>query len=299
MPAASAHKAVCFGEILWDILPHSSVPGGAPMNVAHHLQKLGKNPALITRVGFDDMGERLVNICSGYGICTDYFQIDYKVPTGKVYAEFKEQNEVSYNIVKPVAWDFIRWEDDFVPLLQNSEYLVFGSLITRNKQSRNTLCKCLEIAKTKVLDINMRHTDYNKKIIEELLRKADILKMNLAELHLITGWFSDYTSDNDRIQLLKDKFNIESVIVTMGSEGAILNLGTVFYRHPGYMVEVADTVGAGDAFLAGVISKLIDRAPPQEVLEFASKLGAFIASQKGACPTYTLSAINGIHSLGN
>jgi fructokinase len=285
MPAASAHKAVCFGEILWDILPHSSVPGGAPMNVAHHLQKLGKNPALITRVGFDDMGERLVNICSGYGICTDYFQIDYKVPTGKVYAEFKEQNEVSYNIVKPVAWDFIRWEDDFVPLLQNSEYLVFGSLITRNKQSRNTLCKCLEIAKTKVLDINMRHTDYNKKIIEELLRKADILKMNLAELHLITGWFSDYTSDNDRIQLLKDKFNIESVIVTMGSEGAILNLGTVFYRHPGYMVEVADTVGAGDAFLAGVISKLIDRAPPQEVLEFASKLGAFIASQKGACPT--------------
>lgn len=269
------------------------------MNVAYHLQKLGKNPALITRVGFDDMGEKLVNICSGYGICTDYFQIDYKVVTGKVYAEFKEHNEVSYNIIKPVAWDFIQWEDDFVPLLQHSEYLVFGSLITRNKQSKNTLFKCLEVAKTKALDINMRPPHYNKKIIEELLRKADILKMNLAELHLITGWFSNYTSDNDRIQLLKDKFNIESVIVTKGGEGAILNLGSVFYQHPGYTVEVADTVGAGDAFLAGVISKLIDRAPPQEVLEFASKLGAFIASQKGACPIYTLSTINQIHSLGN
>ena len=299
MSSVSAHKVVCFGEILWDILPHSSEPGGAPMNVAYHLQKLGKNPALITRVGFDDMGEKLVNICSGYGICTDYFQIDYEVPTGKVYADFKEQNEVLYNIVKPVAWDFIQWEDDFIPLLQNAEYLVFGSLITRNKQSRNALFKCLEIGKTKVLDINMRPPHYNKKIIEELLRKANILKMNLAELHLITGWFSDYTSDNDRIQLLKDKFNIESVIVTKGGDGAILNLGSAFYHHPGYAVEVADTVGAGDAFLAGVISKLIDRAPPQDVLEFASKLGAFIASQKGACPAYTLSTINEIHSVAN
>jgi len=299
MSATNPHKVVCFGEILWDILPHSSVPGGAPMNVAYHLQKLGKNPALITRVGFDDMGEKLVNICSGYGLCTDYFQIDYKVPTGKVYAEFKEHNEVSYNIIKPVAWDFIQWEDDFVSLLQNSEYFVFGSLITRNKQSRTTLFKCLEITMTKVLDINMRPPHYNKKIIEELLRKADILKMNLAELHLITGWFSDYNSDRDRIQLLKDKFGIQSIIVTRGSEGAILNLGDSFYDHPGYTVEVADTVGSGDSFLAAIISKLIDRAPPEQVLDFASRLGAFIASCKGACPEYALSAISQIHSIGN
>ena len=245
------------------------------------------------------MGEKLVNICSGYGLCTDYFQIDYKVPTGKVYAEFKEHNEVAYNIVKPVAWDFIQWEDDFVPLIQNSEYFVFGSLITRNKQSRTTLFKCLEITKKKVLDINMRPPHYNKKIIEELLRKADILKMNLAELHLITGWFSDYNSDRDRIRLLKDKFGIQSIIVTRGSEGAILNLGDSFYDHPGYTVEVADTVGSGDSFLAAIISKLIDRAPPEQVLDFASRLGAFIASCKGACPEYALSAISQIHSIGN
>ncbi len=297
MSVNNSHQVICFGEILWDILPDNSVPGGAPMNVAYHLHKLGKDPVLITRIGFDEMGEKLVNIFSDYGVCTDFFQIDYKVPTGKVYAEFKENNEVAYNIVKPAAWDFIQWEDDFVPILQNAEYFVFGSLITRNKQSKDTLFKCLEFVKTKVLDINMRPPFYNKKIIEELLKKADILKMNLAELHLITGWFSDYKSDKDRIQLLKDKFNIESIIVTKGGEGAILNIGSAFYEHPGYSVEVADTVGSGDAFLAAIISKLIDRAPPREVLEFASRLGAFIASHKGACPDYTLNAINQIHSI--
>src|SRR5438067_1563628 len=139
MLATNTHQVVCLGEILWDILPDNSVPGGAPMNVAYHLQKLGKNPALITRVGYDEMGKKLVDILSGYGVCTDFFQIDYKAPKGKVYAEFKENNEVSYNIVKPVAWDFIQWQDEFTPLLQQAEYFVFGSLITRNKQSKNTL----------------------------------------------------------------------------------------------------------------------------------------------------------------
>src|SRR6266496_4689867 len=99
------------------------------------------------------------------------------------------------------------------------------------------------------------------------------------------------------MQLLKDKFNIESIIVTKGGEGAILNIGSAFYEHPGYTVKVADTVGSGDAFLAAIISKLIDRAPPQEVLDFASRLGAYIASHKGACPDYEVSAINQMQSI--
>jgi fructokinase len=238
------------------------------------------------------MGKELINIFSGYGITTDFFQIDYKVQTGRVYAEFKENNEAIYNIVKPAAWDFIGWEDDFEPLVQNAEYFVFGSLITRNKQSKNVLLKCLEIAKTKVFDINLRAPYYNKKIIEELLKEADILKMNLAELHLITGWFSDYKSDKDRIRLLRERFNINNIIVTRGSEGAILNLGSTFHDHSGYTVKVIDTVGSGDAFLAGIVSKLIDRAPPQEVLDFSSRLGAFVASHKGACPDYTLNILD-------
>ena len=123
--------------------------------------------------------------------------------------------------------------------------------------------------------------------------------MNLAELHLITGWFRDYKSNNDRIKLLKERFNINSIVVTNGGEGAILDYDSTFHNHSGYSVKVEDTVGSGDAFLAGIVSKLIDRAPPGEVLDFASMLGAFVASKKGACPNYTLNILDQMHSLKN
>jgi fructokinase len=90
----------------------------------------------------------------------------------------------------------------------------------------------------------------------------------------------------DRIKLLKERFNLETIIVTKGADGAVLNLGDQFYGHKGYSVEVADTIGSGDAFLAAFISKLIDRSPPEEMLEFASATGALIATYAGACPEY-------------
>lgn len=282
------HPVVCFGETLWDILPDKKLPGGAPMNVAYHLNQLGKNPAIISRIGNDELGKELRQEFEVKKIDPGFFQIDKVHPTGTVFAEIKENNEVQYDIVKPVAWDFIEWKEEYATLLERAGYFVFGSLITRNKKSKNTLFKCLEIAKIKVLDINMRPPHYNKKVVEELLKKADILKLNLAELHLITGWFSDYESDEDRMKLLKEKFDLETIIVTKGGEGAILNMADLFYYHKGYAVEVADTVGSGDAFLAGIISKLIDRSPPDKALDFASALGAFVASCSGGCPDYQL-----------
>jgi len=281
------HKVVCFGEVLWDILPSGPVPGGAPMNVTYHLHKQQKNPALITRIGLDDKGKELLNIFSNYGVCTDYFQVDYDHETGKVFAEPNEHNEVVYDIVMPVAWDFIQWEDSFENLIADAEFFVFGSLSARNQVSKNTLLKALEIAKNKVLDINLRAPHFNRRIVEELLSKADFLKINLAELELITGWFSKYKSIDDRVKSINDKFNNSNVVVTLGGDGAMLFLNEKVYKHSGYKVEVADTVGAGDAFLAGLLTKLLDKASPENALAFASGLGAFIATQTGACPQYS------------
>ncbi len=288
------HKVVCFGEVLWDILPSGAVPGGAPMNVAYHLHKQQKNPALITRIGLDDKGKELINIFSDHGVCTDFFQVDYEHETGKVYAEPNEHNEVVYDIVMPVAWDFIAWEDGFSDLVSNARFFVFGSLAARNKQSKKTLLKLLEQAKSKVLDINLRAPHFNRRIVEELLTHADFLKINLAELELITGWFSEYTSIEDRIKSITDKFHISNIVVTMGGDGALLYLNGNAYRHNGYQVEVVDTVGSGDAFLAGLLSKLLDNTSPVEALDFASGLGAFIATQRGACPPYNIHDIENL-----
>src|SRR3982751_1498821 len=119
MEPSSQLQVVCFGEVLWDILPQGALPGGAPMNVAYHLKKLGNNPALITNIGLDDYGKKLVGLLEASGVSTEYFHIDYNHSTGLVYAKPNEHNEVTYDIVYPVAWDFIEWHYEYVNLLKN------------------------------------------------------------------------------------------------------------------------------------------------------------------------------------
>lgn len=285
------HPVVCFGEVLWDILSERALPGGAPMNVAYHLKKLGTNPALITKIGLDNYGKELLGILSECGINTDYFEVDYEQATGLVYANLNDHHEVVYDIVNPSAWDFIEWMDEFTTLLQRADFFVYGSLTSRNKVSRDTLEQLLQIAKTKVLDINLRPPHFHRSQAELLLEKADILKMNISELELITGWFSKFKSTEDRIKLIQDRFKINTVIVTMGGDGAILNDRGSIYRHPGYKVKVADTIGSGDSFLAGFIHQLLKGDSVEQALRFASAIGAFIATRPGACPKYELEEI--------
>lgn len=291
------HPIVCFGEVLWDILPEGPEPGGAPMNVAYHLHKQSKNPALITRIGVDDEGKKLLNIFENFGVNTDFFQLDYDQPTGKVFAEPNEHNEVVYDILKPVAWDFIQHSNELSALTKNAPYFIFGSLAARSKVSRETLFSLLEVANTKVLDINLRAPHYDKKMVRSLLIKADFVKMNLAELELITGWFSSYSSLEDRMKNIMEQFNIQNLVVTMGGDGAVICLEGKIHRHNGFKVDVVDTVGSGDAFLAGFLSSLLDNDDPEAALDFASRLGAFIATQRGACPAYDSSVVKNFDGI--
>ena len=292
MDNKSNYKVICFGEVLWDILPTGAVPGGAPMNVAYHLHKQGKDPAVISRIGLDKRGEDLIKIFSDYGVCTDYFQVDYEQETGKVYAKPNEHNEVEYDIVKPVAWDFIAWDDQFANLVSYAEYFVFGSLASRNKVSRKTLFQLLEIAKNKILDINLRPPHFNRRIVEDLLNKANFLKLNLAELELITGWFSKFKGIEDRARSVLDRFHIDNMVVTMGGDGSVLFYNGKEYKQIGIEVQVKDTVGSGDAFLAGLIAKLLDHNSPEDALQYANALGAFIAGNTGPCPKYEVSEVD-------
>jgi fructokinase len=288
------HEVVCFGEVLWDILPTGPLPGGAPMNVAYHLKKLGTNPALITKIGLDKYGEDLVNILSKSGVTTDYFYVDYEHPTGLVYANVNDHHEVIYDIVYPSAWDFIELKDEMTALVKAAKYFVYGSLTSRSKVSRDTVNQLLEVAQTKVLDINLRPPHFHRSDVENLLSKADILKMNMAELELITGWFSNFQTIEERIKLMQDEFKIETLIVTMGGDGALVNHKGTVHRHEGFKVEVADTIGSGDSFLAGFLHQLLTGSSIQDALAFASGIGAFIATQKGACPDYQISQITAL-----
>jgi fructokinase len=127
--------------------------------------------------------------------------------------------------------------------------------------------------------------------VKELLLQTDLLKLNLAEFELIASWFSKYANYEDKLKSLRDKFHLRDIVVTMGGEGAMYFTNDKIFRHQGLKVEVADTIGSGDAFLAGILSNLLEGASPEEALEFASCLGAFIATKKGACPHYEMQEV--------
>lgn len=283
---------VCYGEILWDILPSGAKPGGAPMNVAYHLKMLGHQPLVITRTGNDDLGIELRSILTSKNISTEYVQTDPSIPTGIVHATPNELGEISYDIVAPAAWDNISWTDSFQKLFDADNYLVFGSLICRNANSRNTLFALLELAKNKVLDINLRPPHYSQPLIKDLLSKTGMVKLNRSELDLISGWTGNYKKTTDQINHLQDVFDISKIIVTLGGDGAVMKVDGEIYQHPGFEIIVEDTVGSGDAFLAGLLSAFSNKMPPQDSLAFACAIGALVTSKKGAWPEYKVEEIS-------
>ena len=285
------YKVVCYGEVLWDILLTGPLPGGAPMNVAYHLNKLGMNPALITKVGDDDYGKDLLEMLSNDGVAVKY-EVDPKHPTGLVYANVGENHEMAYDIVYPSAWDFIEWQPEYEDVVAAADYFVFGSLTSRNDVSRKTLHRLTEAAKKNVMDINIRPPHFDRKQAEFLLGKTDLLKMNLAELELVTDWFGEDGSTVDRIKFVQDHFKIDQIIVTKGGDGAMVNDHGTLYKHPGYEVSVQDTIGSGDSFLAGYLAQLLKGHGAEKALDFAAGIGAFVATQAGGCPEYEVEEID-------
>jgi fructokinase len=282
----ASFDVVCFGEVLWDLLPSGAQPGGAPMNVAYHLRKLGLRPALISRIGRDELGKKLLGIMEGFGLPPDFIQQDDIHSTGIVQATINEKKEASYEIVQPVAWDFIDTAPSLPLLVQNAPYFVFGSLAARSERSRNTLLELVAAANTRILDINFRPPHYSLPLAEELLQKCDLLKLNEHELPLISGWYHQLVNMEDQIRSVQDRFSIPTIVVTRGGDGAVVCHQGRITQHKGFKVRVADTVGSGDAFLAAFIAQVKQGAGMMESLEFANALGALVASKPGACPEY-------------
>jgi fructokinase len=282
---------VCFGEVLFDILPHEIKAGGAPMNVAYHLTTLGQPTALISRVGNDDHGKALTAILKEKKLHTGYIQVDATHPTGIVMAMPDAAGDMKYDIKQGAAWDCIEFKTQHEILVKNASYFIFGSLVTRNSISRNTLFTLMDIPVTRVFDVNLRPPFIDQKTLEYQFSKADILKMNEDELDVITGWYVQFKTIEDKIKFLQDRFNIPGIIITRGAKGAVINSHDHFYYHEGYRVRVADTVGSGDSFVAGYLSGIISHTAPEEALSFACALGGFVATQAGGCPEYAVSDI--------
>lgn len=282
-------RVVCFGEILWDVLPDVRKPGGAPMNVAYHLNKLGISVDLLSSVGHDQAGNDLIAFLQSGGLSASLVQRNPVYATSEVLARITENHEVTYNIVKPVAWDYIEYTTEMRDAVSKADAIVFGSLSTREPVTRETLYSLIESASYRVFDVNLRAPHYSDDIIINLLKRADMVKLNLSELLLIVRWLST-TVIKDEVQavdLLFSRFQIQEVLITKGGKGATYYSRQIRYDYPTYAIEVADTIGSGDAFLAAFLAMKLTNEPLEVMLDYAVAMGAFITSQSGACPDYS------------
>ena len=278
---------VAIGEVLWDVLPNIKKPGGSSMNVALNLHKQGIDSELISSVGDDENGKALLDFLKGKGFSTDLVQTHPSLATSTVEVQLDELQQASYSIVEPVAWDEIKLNAEMIAAVQNADAFVYCSLTCRNIESRSTIVELLTHANLKVFDINLREPFYTIETLIPLLSAADLLKVNEDELiYLKQGLQLTGNTEEQLLKQLCKKFDIKIICLTLGEKGAHVLHEDRLYRHNGYRVKVADTIGAGDAFLATFTANYLKAYPMDIILDRACKVGAFVASKEGANPDY-------------
>lgn len=278
-------KATCFGEMLWDVFPTHKKIGGAPLNVAVRLASMQNEVSIISRIGKGKKGAKLIDFLLKNDVDTTGVQIDTDYKTGKVKVTLDEKGSASYDIMQPRAWDKIALTETAKELVKDSDIFIYGSLACREETSRDTLYELLKLAKYKIFDVNLRQPYYTKDVLEHLMNEADFIKFNDDEIYEIAGMLGSTAHAFDQtILFIAEITSTKCICVTRGSQGAVLYLEGAFYYNAGYHIEVVDTVGAGDSFLATLISKLMSKSDPQEAIDHACAMGALVAGCEGANP---------------
>jgi fructokinase len=279
------NRVLCFGEVLWDTFGDEKKAGGAPMNVARHLVQQHVDVKFASRVGSDASGDELVNFLKNNGLYSPMIQRDATLPTCEVTVELDDKNQATYIIPQPVSWDNIHLDNNLKDGAKEASIVVFGSLACREKTTHDTLLNLLdETDAVKIFDVNLRHPHYTLATIETLAARASVIKMNEEEADLLIG--GSKGDLRSKITEFRNKYHTKTICVTRGENGAIIWHDYEFFEHPGFCVDVADTVGAGDAFLATFIAGLIANNPIPKILLNACAIGAFVTSQRGANPVY-------------
>jgi len=294
----SSTGVLCFGEALWDVTAAGRSPGGAPLNVAACLVQLGVDAKLLSRVGDDDAGRELIARIESSGLSTEHVQIDAELPTGQVYADTSNELAVAYRILEPAAWDRIESAALTNAADPPAQALVYGSLAARAPISRNSLMQLLSRAELRIFDVNMRPPFDSREIIEPLLAQAHWVKLNEAELETIAAWNHARGSRRSKLEALCAQYAVSSACLTMGGEGAIMCVEGTMLSQPAYEVPILDTIGCGDAFLAGWLARMLRGATPAQALRFGCAAGAIAATCAGAAASLDTALIEQLIARG-
>ena len=286
---------VGLGEALFDVFENGrEVVGGAPLNFAVHANRLarvvGKSVAIVSRVGADARGEAVGAFLESAGMTGEFLQKDAEHATGTVQVRLDVGGQPSYEIVRDVAWDFLQGNSELDALAEQCELVCYGSLAQRSERSRETIEAFVVRAKraVRLFDVNLRQSFYDYSTLRRGCALATALKVNAEELGVLASMLTlRGTSPGDRVLSLFERFPIEVVILTRGSEGTAIYTPTGKFEGPqvSYPLEAgADSVGAGDAATAAAAVAMLAGHSLDQVVNIANHAGAFVASRHGATP---------------
>ncbi len=279
---------VGMGEALWDVLPEGKKTGGAPANFAYHVSQFGLPSCVVSAIGDDKLGAEIIENFNAKGLQQLIETVPY--PTGTVQVEIDQAGIPQYDIKENVAWDNIPYTARLENLAQRTRAVCFGSLAQRSVVSRTTINRFLDAMPHDndplvVFDVNLRQGFYNKDILCNSMKRCNILKINDEELVTVSRMFGYPGIDlQDKCWILLGKYNLKMLILTCGINGSyVFTPGNVSF-HPTPLVEVADTVGAGDSFTAAFISSILKGKTVPEAHKRAVETSAFVCTQQGAMP---------------
>ena len=284
--------AISIGEVLWDVIGAAEHLGGASFNFALHLRNLGHSVQFVSAVGNDDRGRRALTRMQQAGLPTDHVAHSPEHPTGTASVLLDQIGQPRFVINHPAAYDFAalldREADDLCS--GSPELIYFGTLFQMSPRAREVTLKVLRRCPEarRFYDVNLRMDSYTPDLVSDLMSRATVVKVNEEEVGTIRSMFSDPAASLE--QFCRDyahKFGWEAVCVTRGAAGCVLLMQGTFVASPGYNVPVVDTIGAGDAFAAGLAHGLVAGWAPDKIADFANRVGALVASRAGATPSWS------------
>ncbi|EMD3283866.1 aminoimidazole riboside kinase [Escherichia coli] len=290
-------KVWVLGDAVVDLLPESDgrllpCPGGAPANVAVGIARLGGTSGFIGRVGDDPFGALMQRTLLTEGVDITYLKQDEWHRTSTVLVDLNDQGERSFTfMVRPSADLFLETTD--LPCWRHGEWLHLCSIALSAEPSRTSSFTAMTAIRHAggfvSFDPNIREDLWQDEhllrlCLRQALQLADVVKLSEEEWRLISG-----KTQNDRdICALAKEYEIAMLLVTKGAEGVVVCYRGQVHHFAGMSVNCVDSTGAGDAFVAGLLTGLsstglsTDEREMRRIIDLAQRCGALAVTAKGA-----------------
>ena len=279
---------VGLGEVLWDVYPEDAHFGGAPANFASHAASLGAEAWMVSAVGADELGARALDALRERGVHCVHLVQDPHHATGQVLVTLNAAGQASYKFAADTAWDHLAWSDGLAALAARCDAVCFGTLGQRSPVSRETIRRFLQAtppAALRVFDVNLRQRFYDAETIHTSLQLASALKLNDEELPIVAELCGlRATTPRTMLHELLTRYELRLAALTRGPHGSLLISPDAEDECPAPRTLAVDTVGAGDAFTATLVTGFLRGLPLAEINRHANAVASFVCSQKGATP---------------